>query len=117
VQYWAPLQTRFTAGGARGHRRVGRERTHIHTDRHSNIVGAEWRSGEEGMVGATTKRQKEENVWERRSNGDSAGVKRGRRIIKGWKRVSMMGRLVVVAMVEEKRYGGGKRESRHYYYQ
>ena len=27
----APLQTRFTAGGARGHRRVGREYTHTHT--------------------------------------------------------------------------------------
>lgn len=40
--------------------------------------------------------------------------KGGRRIIKGWKRVSMMGWLAVVAMVEEKRR---EREFRHYYYQ
>jgi hypothetical protein len=38
---------------------------------------------------------------ERRHNGDSVGEKRGRRIIKGWKRVSMMGWFVV--MVAEER--------------
>jgi hypothetical protein len=51
----APLQTRFTAGGARGRRRVGREYTHTQPDALTSC----WRSGEEGVVGATAQRQKE----------------------------------------------------------
>ena len=62
----APLQTRFTAGGARGHRRVGREYTHTHTHTvsRSHIVLKKWRGRSGGGHSPTTER-------ERRNNGDS----------------------------------------------